>query len=426
MTSVAVQIAPVPATIAPTTAEGVAWHVVVVGAGPAGASTAAWLASRGLRTLLVDRHAMPRGKVCGCCLSPAAAAELRGLAGTPMAAAIEELPIAPLNTVRLVNRGRTAILPLSSGGVVSREALDTALVRGAVAAGCDWLPECQVTMIDESSSDEGTVGVSLTAAGKPSGSRACLLRAAYVVVATGLSDRVRIGSAGHSGRGDRIIDAQSRIGIGAAVPPSAIDLPPGQLVMAIGREGYCGLVRLDDGRVDIAAAIDRVAVARHGTPAGAVIELVVGTAAGAVDSDAFAAAVCSTTVQATPPLTRTASLVAGVSGRILRVGDAAGYVEPFTGEGIGWALAGGRMLAEVLAPRRQERQIDVADPAQVAAFYRDAHGRHFAPHHRRCGRVASLLRQPVAVAAAVTAAQVMPSVAGRLVPAVIGAGATSR
>ncbi|MBK1620369.1 hypothetical protein CKO42_18375 [Lamprobacter modestohalophilus] len=47
-------------------------EVIIVGAGPAGSATAYHLASAGIRTLLIDKAAFPRDKVCGDCLSPRA------------------------------------------------------------------------------------------------------------------------------------------------------------------------------------------------------------------------------------------------------------------------------------------------------------------------------------------------------------------
>lgn len=419
----------VAATIAPEAAEDVVWHAIIVGAGPAGGSTAARLAARGLRTLLVDRHSMPRGKVCGCCLSSDAAAELRDLARTPAAAAIDGLSFAPLETVRLMNRGHEAVLTLTGGGVVSRESLDSAIVRGAVDAGAAWLPRCQVTAIDDPSDETSNVGVTLLGTGDGTEPRPLALRAEYVVIATGLSDQVRIRPHGHPSRGGRTIAVGSRVGIGAVLPAEAIEthgLPAGQLVMAIHRDGYCGIVRLEDGRIDLAAALDRSAVSRHGDPADALVQLVVETVGGSIDPGAFVAGVRGVPMRATPSLTRMAALVAGSSGRIVRVGDAAGYVEPFTGEGIGWALAGGRLLADALVRGRSSMSGAAADPARVATLYGEAYRRHFEPRHRRCRRVVGLLRRPVAVAAAVGAARMMPSIAKRLVPVVVGAGAPFR
>jgi flavin-dependent dehydrogenase len=57
-------------TLAPESAAGRLWDVVVVGAGPAGAMAARELARRGAGVLLVDRAQFPRYKVCGGCLNP--------------------------------------------------------------------------------------------------------------------------------------------------------------------------------------------------------------------------------------------------------------------------------------------------------------------------------------------------------------------
>ncbi|MFZ0160680.1 MAG: FAD-dependent monooxygenase, partial [Kineosporiaceae bacterium] len=53
--------------------------VLVVGAGPAGAATAAWCARAGLDVLLADAATFPRDKPCGDGLTPRAVAELRRL-----------------------------------------------------------------------------------------------------------------------------------------------------------------------------------------------------------------------------------------------------------------------------------------------------------------------------------------------------------
>lgn len=65
------------ATISPAAAAATPWQAVIVGAGPAGSAVAIRLARAGWRVLLVERSDMPRPKVCGCCLSPQARAELR-------------------------------------------------------------------------------------------------------------------------------------------------------------------------------------------------------------------------------------------------------------------------------------------------------------------------------------------------------------
>ena len=125
---------PVAATLTPAAAAAIDWHGIVIGAGPAGAAVAIRLARQGLRVLLVDRSSMPRPKVCGCCLSPLAVAELASLC--PAGAVPTPLPLA---TVCLVSAGRSVRIPMPGGGVLSREALDAARLARVflcVGGGC--------------------------------------------------------------------------------------------------------------------------------------------------------------------------------------------------------------------------------------------------------------------------------------------------
>jgi 2-polyprenyl-6-methoxyphenol hydroxylase-like FAD-dependent oxidoreductase len=121
--------------------------------------------------------------------------------------------------------------------------------------------------------------------------------------------------------------------------------------------------------------------------------------------------------RATPPLTRSAPLVSGPRGQILRCGDAAGYVEPFTGEGIGWALAGARLLATALVASGDGGQIDTES---AGTRYRAAHTAYFAGRHRRCRRIARGLRVGPVVSGLVHAARLAPWAARRIVPLLVG------
>lgn len=413
------------ATLTHDTASRHTWDVVVVGAGPAGAATAALLARAGVVTLLIDRGTMPRGKVCGCCLSIAAVSELRGLVATlgpdptgPRSRGLRALlPSAvPLQRVCAAAAGRVARIPLQGGVVVSRELLDARLVELAIGAGAHWLPGCDVTAIMDDAREMRPLTVSVRG-----GRDAPSLLARSVVLATGLADRVRItaGAAAAPGRG-RIVAARSRVGLGAVLPAAAAGLPPGELVMAVGRAGYCGLVRLDDGRIDVAAAVDPALLRDSGRPADAIRRVLMQAAPGAAAAWLDADALSTVAVQATPPLSHRSPLVAGRTGRIYRVGDAAGYVEPFTGEGIGWGLAGARLLAGVLIAAAADRVATVA----TADAYRVAHAAHFGAPHARSGRVARGVRSPALVAGALTIARWAPWAARRVVPLLVGQGAT--
>lgn len=385
------------------------WETVVVGAGPAGAATALRLARAGRRVLLIDRLPMPRGKVCGCCLSPVALRELSNLAAVD--SLIDHPAPVPLSSMTLVQGARSARFAFRGGAVVSRERLDTAIVEAGTAAGVAWWSGVEVVSIAAGDGD-GLVRLTVRSVDDD---HLATIRADRCVLATGLVDRVggdakdtsaRCGRRGN-GRVGRCL-----IGVGTTLPADVIDLPTGELHMVVGRRGYCGLVRLEDGRIDVAAAVDRDAVREEGGPAGAVCGVIRG--ARGVDAVGLAEALGRARLLATPPLTRRSALVSA-DGRILRVGDAAAYVEPFTGEGIGWALVAARLAADAI--------LGGEGGTGIGARYTALHDAHLRASLSRCRRVASWIGSPRLVTAAVMGARFVPGVAARIAPLVIGAGA---
>ena len=434
----------IPATLTAMQAAGIEWQIIIVGAGPAGAAAAQRCAERGLRVLLIERSAMPRWKVCGCCLSRAAMSELLTLGARDPLAAAAPLQATPLADVELVAGGQRAVLGLTGGGVMSRECLDAALVRAAIARGCHWLPQASVLAIDEPArhagvhtSPDGPLVIEVhdlaprerpgQGHAQPAAAPSTMsLATTWCVLATGLADAVRLpaearpadGGRAHAAVG-RTDGSSSRIGVGGVLGLHARGPVPGRLVMAVAPGGYCGLVRLPDGRVDVAAAVDRKMLRALGSPAAAVAAVLYEALGDQVTEVIDREALAAVEFRATPPLTRSLPLVVGAERRILRIGDAAGYVEPFTGEGIGWSLASARLLAESML----DGTAGIRPARDVATRYAAAHRAHFGPLHRRCRRMALALRRPLLVAAAVRAARVAPWAANRLVPLVIGAAA---
>ena len=289
------------------------WDAIVIGAGPAGAVAARTLAMRGWGVLLVDRAAFPRLKVCGCCLNRHALSVLEaiGLGDLPA-----KLGAVPLDRVKLAAGGRCASVRLPGGVALSREAFDVALIDGAVTAGATFQPGTRVQML-EADAD----GVSLSNG----------LRTRVVVVADGLNGRARAEAP--------TVRPGSRIGAGAILNDPPDDYEPGTIHMASGRGGYVGLVRLEDGRLDVAAAFDATFVQLHGL-AGAAMSISESSGLpplpGLLDAD----------WKGTPALTRGPVRVAGP--RWFAIGDAAGYVEPFTGEGMAWAMASAVAVAPLV------------------------------------------------------------------------------
>jgi flavin-dependent dehydrogenase len=356
-----------------------AFDIAVVGAGPAGSVAAVLLARAGRRVTLLDKATFPRRKVCGCCLNGHA---LSALAAAGLAELPESLGAIPLTRVQLGANGRTATVKLPGGLALSREAMDVALVREAEAAGASVRTGVKVKL-GELTPDGWTL---------QAGSDSVLAK--VVIDATGLNGQLTAT--------DTAVAVTSRIGAGTVIgaPPS---YPAGVIHMATGGGGYVGLVRVEGGRLDVAAAFDPQFVKTCGG-LGVAAEQVV-RPSGLPPLPELAGA----DWKGTPPLTRTPRAVAGP--RWFAVGDATGYVEPFTGEGMAWALAAAVAVVPVA-----NRAVD---------GWIEAHAREWTVAHKRvvsrrqsvCKAAARVLRSPGVCSLVVRGLNLMPSLARPVVQA---------
>jgi menaquinone-9 beta-reductase len=393
-------VARVEATVDVADAAARTWDVLVVGAGPGGAFTAREAARAGLATLLVERSAFPRAKVCGGCLNHTAVATLRRAGLGDRLARLGGPPIA---AVRLRHEGRQATVPVPEGVAVSRRALDAMLVETAVEAGARFLPKTTALLAREPA-DGGRPGHRVVEL-RPGGRAGTRTAARVVVVADGLGQT----SLKECGEFTSVVSGDARIGVGTVAPAGVLALPPGTITMAVGRAGYAGLVEVEGGRCHVAAALDPAFSRRCGSPARSVASLLAEAGVeGVADLDGL-------DWLGTLPLTRRTSRPAG--HRVLLVGDAAGYVEPFTGEGMAWALAAADSAVPFL-----RRGLDAWDGTLErgwAALCDDLTGRQ----RRACRMMARALRSPWAVRAAVGLLARRPSLAR---PVVAGLGASPR
>ena len=302
---------------------GSEWDALVVGAGPAGSMAARALAKAGARTLLVERSAFPRWKVCGACLNGHA---LASLCAAGLGSLVPRQGAVPLDAFELRFRGRSTKLSLPDGVALSRSRFDAALADAAAEAGASVVFETQAHA--ETTSD-GMRGVRLVHRG-----RSTHVRARVLVDAAGLggqclptsdAPRVRVAPGSRVGAGCVIANVPGRL------------CRAGTIFMAVGRHGYVGLVRVEDQSLNIAAAFSTGFLRTLGSP---------GLAASAILEEAGFPAIPgleSAEWRGTPALTRRARPPG--ADRLFLVGDAAGYVEPFTGEGMAWALASGLAVA---------------------------------------------------------------------------------
>ena len=366
--------------------------VAVIGGGPAGATVAAMLATRGHRVVMFDRDEFPRPKVCGCCLADRGVAVLRDLG---LQSLIERgLTLAE---VELGAGGRHLRLPFPGSIVVSREDLDTTLVEHARAAGATVRTRTRAVVDSDRTVRTRDLEDGVEYA----------VRARFIVAADGLDGRALEALPHFSWR----VSGGSRFGAGVTIPASQVPAeapPPGRLDMLAHRAGYLGVVRLPGGGLDLAAAFDNRSIRALGGPAAAAASIL-----HAQDRPSLAAVASRLKWRGTPRLTRRRRVA---DDRIACVGDAAGYVEPFTGEGMSWALGTATVLAETIDQA-------IADNGSLLDWRR-RHSRLVGRDRLRCRLVAQAVRTPGLAHAAIRVASVAPFIRRRLADAASG-GRTS-
>jgi len=361
------------------------WDVLIVGAGPAGAMAAYELAHRSLRVLLVDRSVFPRPKVCGCCLNGQALAILnaRGLGSW-----LSQLGAVPLRHLLLAAGGHRALLALPAGAALSRQALDTTLVNAAVEKGAAFLPHTNATL--------GSVTRAAHEVILRSGRNQVLAKAAVVLAADGLAGSFstkrspvevaplecvvhrRFGL--NPKRRPMPHSKDSRIGAAVIIERGPTVYEPGVIYMACGVGGYVGLVRLEDGGLNIAAAFDSQALRTAGHA---------GHLAASILHEAGLPPVpemLQLSWKGTPRLTCHARRLA--AERLFLLGDAASFVEPFTGEGIAWAFRSAIAVAPLTGRAVQSWQPDLE--REWTEIYR----REVERRQTICRLTAGLLRRP--------------------------------
>ncbi|MEV8504280.1 geranylgeranyl reductase family protein [Actinoplanes sp. NPDC051475] len=295
------------------------WDVAVVGAGPGGLAAAHAAASGGARTIVLERAEHPRYKTCG-----------GGLIGTSLAIAGPLITVPARDTVDAItftDRGRRAFTrrsphrPLLT--MVRRDDFDFAWYGAAVAAGADVRQNAQVRAVDQDAD------------------------AARVTLADGevISARTVIGADGSAAVTSRYVGVtfdQQDLGLEVELAATPED-----------RAAYRGRVLLDWGPVP--GSYGWVFPKDDELTVGVIMAKGKGAETKQYLSD-FVRQLGLTdrkVVRDSGHLTRCRSADAPVRrGRVLVVGDAAGLLEPWTREGISYALRSGSWAGEVAARAR--------------------------------------------------------------------------
>jgi flavin-dependent dehydrogenase len=176
------------------------------------------------------------------------------------------------------------------------------------------------------------------------------------------------------------IASNARVGLGATFAGQTDCYPAGQLTMAVGHGGYAGITQVEAGLLNVAAAVDPHALRQSGSPLNQINNILRGCKLPLIESD------LEVRWTGTPALTRHSRQLS--QRRLLLVGDAVSYLEPFTGEGMSWAIR-----SAVLASRLVNESPTMWEDA-MSQRWQDQWRKHVASQQTACRTLSSLLKYP--------------------------------
>ena len=305
------------------------FDVAIVGGGPAGSSCAAFCAAAGLRVVVIEREKFPREKVCGDCINPACVPVLERLG---VAAEIQTSPHAPLNAVDFVTIGGTVVRASLAGAkmfAIKRSVFDNRLLNRAGELGAQVHEQSTVISIHQTRGGDWKLDM----------------------VRDTILTSVLVGADGRNSTVARLCNLLPRLERERVALQAHVPLPcdfGSRIVLQFLPGGYSGQAPVNETELDLC---------------------LVGTAPTIASLRSWAETKFNLSRdqqwRTITPLTRTP--VSSKKDNLFFVGDAARVVEPFTGEGIYYALRSGELAANAIVQiiRGADRQ------SVVGKFARD-------------------------------------------------------
>ncbi|MGH7983585.1 MAG: NAD(P)/FAD-dependent oxidoreductase [Candidatus Udaeobacter sp.] len=309
-----------------------AFDVVIVGGGPAGSVCAAFCARAGLHTLVLEREKFPREKVCGDCLNPSCWPVLERLS---LAQRVRDLAHSKLDSVEFIAiGGRNVIVDLPSGDdcelSVKRSLFDALLLKRAQEFGAHVREETTVRALTHNGNWE------IETAGSEN-----------------FSARILVGADGRNSTVAHLCNllprpARERVALQAHVP-----LPQNfgsRIVLQFLPEGYSGQAPVNEEELNLCLVGTPPTISRLRRWAEGHFEIT-----------------ADQSWRTITPLTR--SPVPCAHENLFFIGDAARVVEPFTGEGIYYAMRSGELAAIAISKimRGEDQQATLREFARACA-----------------------------------------------------------
>jgi len=286
--------------------------VAIVGGGPAGSICAAFCAAAGLRTVVLEREKFPREKVCGDCINPACWPVLEKL---ELREQIRNLQYAALNTVEFIAiGGRKLRVDLPRGEkneiAIKRSLFDHLLLNRARTLGAEIREEATLIALDRTAAKDWKIDI----------------------VRETFTAQVVVGADGRNSTVARLRNLlprpeRERVALQAHIP-----LPQNfgnRIVLQFLPEGYSGQAPVNDRELNLCLVGTPPTISSLRTWAEQAFHLP-----------------ADQTWRTITPLTR--APISAAHENLFFIGDAARVVEPFTGEGIYYALRSGELAANAI------------------------------------------------------------------------------
>lgn len=333
-------------------------EVAVIGGGPAGAALAARLAAGGRETVLFERLPQPRWRAGGVYTSPLTRRRLLDLGLPP--AVVDEL-IRPISAMVVTMAEGDASCRLEYGPPhacgVDRVRLERALLALARAQGATVY--------------EGAPLIGLDLGGRPrltvSGATgAQAWRATLVIGADGPSSMVaRAAGVTRPARRFR----RAALTVHRADPSAPPETTPMEAEVVLGAGWYCGIAPVPGGRVNLGLVLGETDLRRElagggglGGGLGGVLDRRLELLPPRASARAWVRAPATDEIQVALPLAHRVRRTAGRN--FLLVGDAAGFLDPLSGEGLQRALASAELAADAIG------RWSAGDPGALAGYDR--------------------------------------------------------